>query len=203
MKPEEPQADSRELVVERAPVSRTVDHVGDDFDTAARLPAREHLDEAVGIRDGGGLVADHDDYVMRGFVERHNAVAQTRRRVDQQEIERLENFAERLNQPGVLRFLQCRHVEAAGARRHHAQTTWRREDHVLERAFALDHVLEIHARSHAEQHVDVCQTKIGVEQHGVATELRERRAEIDGDHRLSDSAFAARHGHDLDGPRPS
>src|SRR5690606_21116116 len=67
-----------------------------------------------------------------------------------------------------------------------------------ERERAVENLREIRGRREPEEHVDVREPEIGVEQQRRAAALRERDRKIHRDVRLADAALAARDGDDLD-----
>jgi hypothetical protein len=104
------------------------------------------------------------------------------------------------DESAVGRRRQVRHAGNAGRRRHDAKASRPFDDDFIQLAFAAEHVLQRVARREAQQHVDIGEAKIAVEQHHAAPALRERDAKIHRHVGLADATLAAGDGDHLHRP---
>ena len=83
---------------------------------------------------------------------------------------------------------------AAGRNDPHAERPLQRD--LVERLLAGQHMAEVICRREAEQHVDVAEAEVGVDDADAVAEPRQRRRQIDDDVGLADAALAAGDGED-------
>jgi len=81
------------------------------------------------------------------------------------------------------------------------ETLRRIQHHFLKRAAAREHVRQRQSRREPEEHVDVGQPEVAVEQHDFLAARGQRRGEIDRHRGLADATLAAGDGDDLHGIR--
>ena len=163
--------------------------------------AGEDLDESIGIGNGSRFIADHHDHVMRRLAEGQHAIVQARRRVDDQNLHAMVEIAEGADDAGLFRFGKVGHALDAGSRRNDLQPMWARDDCVLQRTLALDDVAQVESSVQPQNHVDVGQTEIRIDQHHVAALRGDRHGEVGRYGRFADTAFAAGDCDDLDRTR--
>ena len=163
--------------------------------------AAQHLDEGVGVGDGGGFIADHDEYMLGGLAEGQHAVVKSRRRVHDHHIHSMVQIAEGADDAGLLGVGKIGHALDAGGRRHDLQAMRPGDDGVLQRTLAADDVTQMEPGVQSQHHIDVRKPEVGVHQHHIAALRRDRHRQIRRHGRLAHAALAAGHRNDLDRAR--
>ena len=173
-------------------------HVGQHAEAADAVVTIEQLDQRVGVRDRCRLVGDHQQHLLRAH-EADYRVADTGRGVDDQHIDLVAHLAECLDQPCVLQGRQLHHALGTGRCRHDANATRPLDEHVTQIALAGDYVGQGALAGQTQQHVDVGQAEVGVEQHHAPTEIGQGQRQIDRHVGLADATLAAGHRNHLYG----
>ena len=136
------------------------------------------LDQRVGIGDRGRLVAHHQQHFLGGTDKADDRLTDTRSSIDDQYIEVVADFAERLDQPGMLGRRQVDHALRTGGSRYDAHTTRALQYHVTQLAAPFDDIGQGPFGRQAQQHVDIGQAQVGIQQHDPAAEFGQRQGQV-------------------------
>ena len=188
---QEAAGDPLQLFEQRRALARRARHVGEHLELADAVVAAQHFDQRVGVGHRRRLVAHDQQHMLRGLRELHHAVRDAGGRVDDQRIDAGAQGAERLHQAEVTRRGQVRELGDARSARHDLNAMRRFENDFFQRALARQHVRHRVTRRQAEEHVDVREAEIAVEQHDAAARRRQRRREVHRHAGLADAALAA------------
>ena len=160
---------------------------------AALLQRRQHLDRRVGIGHRGRLGRDDDQHVVgeRDRVQHH--VGDAGAGVEQDPVEARRELLDDVGELVAHLRRQARILDQPGAGEQHREAAGRRQDRVLERRLAGEHVVQRDLGKQVEHHVEVGQAEVGVEHQHALAALGQRRREVGRDEGLADAALAAGH----------
>jgi len=152
----------------------------------------EHLDQAIGVGERVGLRRGHHDQVVGRAAELQRLAAHAGGGVHDHEVGALVGDGQRAQQRLAPEVVELGERRVAGGRGHERDAGRPGEDHLVERLLARQHVAEVPARVHAEQHVEVGLRQVAVHEHDPRAAQPERHGEVRGQVALADTAAPAR-----------
>ena len=153
----------------------------------------EQLHERVGVGDGGGLRGgDHED-LLGGGVEVGDVFRDAGLGVDEDEVEIVVHPVQGLEQLQLLLRVEPGEALHPGPGRQDADALRPLDQDRLQALLAAEEMVEVVVRRQPEDHVDVRQAQVGVEDEHPLAHAAEQHRQV-GDHRgLAHPALAARH----------
>ncbi len=172
-------------------------HVGEHAKLVHAALTAEHLDQRISVGEGGRLIAQHHQHLLRRLTELQYRLANPGGGIDDQHLERLGEGGEGLDDPCLLGASESCHTRHARGCWHHAHARAALHNHLFQRALPAQHVLERVARRQAEHHINVGETEIAIEQQRAPSCLGKSGGEIDRHGALAGAALAASNRDDL------
>ena len=157
---------------------------------------RQDLDHRVGVDDGRRLERRHDEHALGEQQQLDDVVGDAGGGVDEQEVETGADAPDDRVEPLPLLRVQRGQRADAAAGRNDPDAERALDRDLVERLLAGQHVAEVMRRREAEQHVDVAEAEVGVEDADAMAEARQRHGQVDDDVGLADAALAAGDGDD-------
>src|SRR3569832_39291 len=185
----------------RSPLLYALVHVGHDAESMYAMSTIQHFDCSVGVGDGRGLVADDHDDLMCGSGEGDDVKANAGGGKDRRKYDAVIEFAEGAYQTSMLDGCEIRHTLDTRRCRNDLDAA-RSVEHVFFQRARTAHAVRLGIRRpQSQQHVDVGEAEIGIEQCHLISGLRECDCEIHRGVGLTHTSLAARDSDDLDWAR--
>ncbi|OPZ60564.1 MAG: hypothetical protein BWY87_00390 [Deltaproteobacteria bacterium ADurb.Bin510] len=167
--------------------THVVDHQGETVDAVLLV---HHLDQGVGVGDRGRLGRGHHQDALGRGVEVHDIAADAGAGIHEQVIDVVVEIVEGIDQGQLLLGAQLREFLNARGRGDDADAGRAADHDLLQAALAVEHVLDVVARSASQHDVDVGETQVGVQDQDLLADRGQDDGGVDHEAGLAHAALA-------------
>ena len=176
-----------------------VDHVHEQGEPGAGVVLGDGFDQGVGVGNAGRFGRGDDEGVVCSLAEGENVTGDAGTGVDDDDVGFVFEDTHFLNESLPLELAEVGHLCQAGGAADESDTGGALSDDLFEAALLRDDVSKGRAALDGQDHVEVGQAQVGVDEDDVFAGGGEADGEVGGHIGFADAAFAARDGEDAGG----
>ena len=183
-------ADVREPHEHLAGALHVLRHVHADLEAVHAVLRLQHLDQGIGVRQGGGFRGQDEEAFLRRHIEIEHAVVDARARVHDEEIQIVLQLVHGIQQLQLLPRIERQHLADTRRGGQDGEAVFRGQQDVPQGRPLMEQVEDVLFGMQAQQHVHIGQPQVRVQKQHALAARRQGQGQIDRDIGLAHAPLA-------------
>ena len=183
-------ADVREPHEHLAGALHVLRHVHADLEAVHAVLRLQHLDQGIGVRQGGGFRGQDEEAFLRRHIEIEHAVVDARARVHDEEIQIVLQIVHGIQQLQLLPRIERQHLADTRRGGQDGEAVFRGQQDVPQGRPLMEQVEDVLFGMQAQQHVHIGQPQVRVQKQHALAARRQGQGQIDRDIGLAHAPLA-------------